>query len=171
MTYLEFYYGKDCLEKNRKKYTCSICKNAEHCSTYRKYGGRALCPYFNHIWGKTDIGSAYKEVKMQKEFTKNDLENRMIVELRDGTRKMVVDNVLVGNSSYNHLNDYTDDTLCHERYSELDIVKIYDKILHLNDTAHIELHAALLWERQEPKEVTMREVCNKFGCEVKIIDG
>ena len=43
---------------------------------------------------------------MQKEFTKADLKDGMIVEYRDGKRRLVLNNRLIGKDGYYELNQY-----------------------------------------------------------------
>ena len=102
-----------------------------------------------------------------KDFTKSDLANGMVVEQRCGTRKIVIDDRIVGYDSYGELQRY-DDILLHHINIELDIVKIYKPA----DTIEVALKSnnlKLLWERSEVKAVTMAEVEEKFGCKVKIV--
>lgn len=102
-----------------------------------------------------------------KEFTKAELKNGMVVEQRCGTRKIVIDDRIIGYDEYGELRNYRDDLLHHNQPS-LDIVKIYkptntiEQALKRNDLE-------LLWERSEIREVTMAEVEKEFGCKVKII--
>lgn len=113
----------------------------------------------------------YKEIKtMEKEFTKADLKNRMVVEYRDGQRRMVVDNVLMGVHGHANLAEYFDD-LTNYWDSNLDIIKVFDKVNTFSKLSEKDLSKTILWERKEIKEVTMKEIAEKFGCEVKIIDG
>ena len=102
-----------------------------------------------------------------EEFTKSDLKNRMVVEYRNGERRMVVDNVLVGNTLFGYLEEYNDD-LTNKEFSILDIMKVYDVICNLEALISPRC-LRLLWQRSEVKEVTMAEVEEKFGCKVKIV--
>lgn len=109
-----------------------------------------------------------------KEFTKSDLKNRMVVEYRNGYRRMVVDDVLVGNTRYGDLKEYNDDLSYNGGYngtldSELDIVKVYSEINVFGNKDDIRKLGTPIWERSEVKEVTMSEVEEKFGCKVKIV--
>jgi hypothetical protein len=106
-----------------------------------------------------------------KDFTKADLKNRMAVEVRDGEKYIVVDDVLLGNNSFAELGYYNDD-LTHYEHHENDIIKVYPAVVYyFSDIDTIEHWRAPIWERSEVKEVTMAEVEEKFGCKVKIVDG
>lgn len=102
-----------------------------------------------------------------KEFKKSDLKNRMVVEYRNGYRRMVCDNRLMGLNGSGSLHSYNNDLTCNEGGgSDFDIVKVFVKISQFNE---LELNLFIVWERSEVKEVTMSEVEEKFGCKVKIV--
>lgn len=102
-----------------------------------------------------------------KGFTKADLKNGMVIEQRCGTRKIVIEDRIVGYEEYGELQRYGDDLL-HQNNPGLDIVKIY-KPTNTIEQALRSNNLELLWERHEVKEVTMAEVEEKFGCKVKIV--
>lgn len=68
--------------------------------------------------------------KTGNEFTKTDLQNRMVVKNRDGEYKIVCDNMLMGRLRFGKLSDYNDD-LTHIRFDNLDIMQIYYPINYL----------------------------------------
>lgn len=114
---------------------------------------------------------------MEKEFTKSDLKNRMVVETRCHLFYMVIDNWLVGVSDSLDLRCYSD-KLFHY-YDKYDIIKVYDAVNRFDGFIPIHIIPnvvgtksimTLLWERSEVKEVTMSEVEEKFGCKIKIIN-
>lgn len=104
---------------------------------------------------------------MTGSFTKADLKNRMVVEYRCGWRRLVVDNVLMGDGLYGRLDGYTDDLLEKDQHSEYDIMKVYEQI-HCIPIPFGCLE--LIWQREETKEVTMEDIEKKFGCKVKIVN-
>jgi hypothetical protein len=111
-----------------------------------------------------------------KNFTKDDLKNRMIVEYRNGERRMVIDDILLGDNDWCSLCQYSDDLICTscrvgENCSDYDIMKVFSEIYSYNRmrTISIDNGDKLLWQRLEVKEVTMAEVEEKFGCKVKIV--
>jgi hypothetical protein len=115
-----------------------------------------------------------KRCEMYKEFTKADLKNGMVVEQRGGTRKIVINDRLIGYDSFGELKNYEDNLLKKVLLgsSDLDIVKIYQPTNTLYD--FIEgTNLKLIWQRQEKpnyKEITIAEIEEKFGCKVKIVD-
>jgi len=106
-----------------------------------------------------------------KEFTKADLRNRMVVQYRNGERRMVVGDVLLGDNCWCCLAQYNDDLIRIGCRRDYDIMKVFPKIWGYNRMRTISVGngAKILWERSEVKEVTMDEVEEKFGCKVKIV--
>lgn len=106
-----------------------------------------------------------------REFTKSDLKNRMVVEYRNGYRRMVVDNRLMGISGGGYLGNYNEDLTMKGQdlaNRDYDIIIVYNPISAFDDIKRAGSHNKI-WERQEVKEVTMTEVEEKFGCKVKIV--
>lgn len=98
---------------------------------------------------------------MQKEFTKADLKDGMIVEYRKGYRRLVINGYLIGKDSNYKLDNYHSDLKC--SYSDLDIMKVFKvrRIVILNelfDTENLEL----IWERDETKRMTTEEMRHKL---------
>ena len=110
--------------------------------------------------------------------TLDDLKTGMIVKTREGKYNIVMrdfideGDILAGLSfnnkisdTWTSLSDYNQD-MTHSEFPYLDIVSVYDSYPYSADTP-----TKLLWERKEYKEVTMREIEEKFGCKVKIVKG
>ena len=105
-----------------------------------------------------------------KEFKKSDLKNRMVVEYRNGERRMVVDDMLIGYSQYGDLGEYNDNLSCKVTLpGGLDIVRVYPEINIFRRKFDKTELGIPIWERPEIKEVTMAEIEEKFGCKVKIV--
>ena len=106
----------------------------------------------------------------------DDLKTGMIVTTRNGDSHIVMrDFVNVGDilasisdndnitNSYIELSYYKQD-MKNNILSGLDIMSVYTSYLHC-----IDIPKKLLWQREEYKEVTMKEIEEKFGCKVKIV--
>ena len=108
---------------------------------------------------------------MEKEFTLNDLKVGMLVELRDGRKYLIaktIDNELVGtrDSGFMLVERYEND-LSFEGCSTNDIVKVYSiRKTKTNMYSYSTNDRDLLFERKEPKELTMQEIADKFGIPV-----
>ena len=89
---------------------------------------------------------------------KSDLENRMVVELRDGERYLVVGKIIMRDNCWLPIISYTENMLFANKNPEtnknLDIMKIYDKVLGLKQIGYTKL----LWERKEKPIYTEGEI-------------
>lgn len=119
---------------------------------------------------------------MLENFTKSDLKNRMIVEIRTGEKYILVDDRFLSKTGFLWLNTHTDkngafhrgynDDLTMDSGANWDIVKVYKAVNCLDfDENSPFCSLSLLWERNSIKEVTMAEVEEKFGCKIKIVNG
>lgn len=122
-------------------------------------GTGCFCPYDYYKKNKYTIleWSDY----MQKEFTKADLEDGMVVEHRDGDRAIILDGRAIG-TGFLELNCLTDD-LMYDLDSENDIVKVFkskkcDNKRNLFNDKNLEL----IWERTETKHMTAEEMRQKL---------
>ena len=107
----------------------------------------------------------------------DDLKTGMIVETRNGSSHIVMrdfiddGDVLAGlsfsdkiSNTWTSLSNYNED-MTNSRFPHLDIMNVYASSVYSADT-----QTRLLWERKEYKEVTMKEIEEKFGCKVKIVE-
>jgi len=112
------------------------------------------------------------ELVQPKQFKPSDLKERWVVKTKD-QGEFVVTKVDGNNISFVNLEDYK-----FFRYNgelnEFDMCLTDDlKYLPNNSYNIVEVykpHYSTVWTRNEVKEVTMKEVCEKFGCEVRIIE-
>lgn len=101
---------------------------------------------------------------MDKEFTKADLRDGMVVEQRDGNMYLVLAEEVVRKCGYNEMNCYADDLKC-KGYTEGDIVKVYritPESLRRIEDVFIKSNLELIWERKEPKKMTVEEMREKL---------
>lgn len=101
---------------------------------------------------------------MQKEFTKADLKDGMVVEQRDGEMYLVLAGMVVRKRGYNRIGDYDDDLKC-AGYTGGDIVKVYritPGSLGCVEHVFIKCNLELIWERKEPKKMTVEEMQKKL---------
>lgn len=125
-----------------------------------------------------------KETKEEKEMKLQDLKPNMVVEYKTGERRLLlsINNklYLIGSSVYcsDELIDcYDDDMKCigtHGLYpnSDKDIVKVYTikepgAFQSLISVSNSKLN--LIWEREEPKEMTITELEAILGYSIKIV--
>ena len=114
----------------------------------------------------------------EKQFTKSDLKNGDIVELRNGERYVYIekyndrfiystdsDEVIVNleDGEYSRLGNYDDDLRYKGRGNcEYDIMKILDM-------SEFYKKPEWTWERKKPEEMTLGEVCKELGRDIKIV--
>lgn len=116
-------------------------------------------------------------------FTKYDIVNGMVAEFRNGFRGIIINDYIIGESVAHNLDDY-DDTLkrknsYNDKYNDnilniiknLDIIKIYDikscigwKKILTDDNLE------LIWERKEPKKMTVAQIEEEVGYEIDIVN-
>ena len=125
-----------------------------------KYGGcyRIAADRPNSVW---------TEGVLELATPKDILEPGMIFECRDGSKYMFIsENYALKETSY------IDDVFNEEGVKKWDIVKIYEK----KETGSLEYNLKnaenIIWEEKAPvKEMTVKEISEKLGYEVKVIKG
>lgn len=100
---------------------------------------------------------------MQKNFTKSDLKDGMVVEYNDNSfgKRLVVGDFLIGEDGYADLGDYNENLK--SVVSDLEIVRVY-KIKCMGKISSImyDVNLELIWERKEPKKMTVEEMRQKL---------
>lgn len=142
--------GKSYMEKtNYEEYKGETC--------YIRFGMFSSYRYYNSEGYEILEWSDY----MQKEFAKADLKDGMVVEYRDGDRRLVIDKYLIGKKALYELSTYNENL--EDGYPGLTIMKVFkirqrailERIL---DDDNLEL----IWERTEPKKMTVEEMRQKL---------
>ena len=157
--------GKSYMEKtNYEEYKGETC--------YIRFGMFSSYRYYNSEGYEILEWSDY----MQKEFTKSDLKDGMVVEYRrkDYGKRMVVGNMLIGEEGSHRLEAYENDLTQGYAKSQLSIIRVY-KIKNERNFEHImdDDNLELIWERKEPKKMTVEEMRQKLeeltGEEIEIV--
>lgn len=127
------------------------------------------CYYGDGEWSSLDIAENYNykilewSDYMQKEFTKSDLKDGMVVEYNDNCfgKRLVVGGFLIGEDGYADLGDYNENLK--SGVSDLEIVRVY-KIKHMRkiDSIMEDHNLELIWERKESKKMTVEEMRQKL---------
>ena len=140
-SYLSYTYYE--VHKNK---TCYSIGGYQSCDYFRKYRCNIL------EWSDC----------MQKEFTKADLEDGMVVKHRNGDKRMVISEALIGEDGYADRNCFRED-LTHRYFKDLDIVGVY-AIQEYNNFADMlsDYNLELIWERTESKKMTVEEMKQKL---------
>lgn len=133
-------------------------------------GGYQSCDYFRKYRCNILEWSDY----MQKEFTKADLKDGMVVKHRNGDKRMVISEALIGENGYADQNCFRED-LTHRYFKDLDIVGVY-AIQEYSNFADMlsDYNLELIWERKEPKKMTVEEMRQKLeeltGEEIEVME-
>lgn len=100
---------------------------------------------------------------MQKKFTKSDLKDGMVVEYNDNYfgKRLVIGGFLTGEDGYADLGDYNENLK--SMVSDLEIVRVYKikRMGKINSIMH-DVNLELIWERKEPKKMTVEEMEQKL---------
>ena len=144
--------GKSYMEKtNYEEYKGETC--------YIRFGMFSSYRYYNSEGYEILEWSDY----MQKEFTKSDLKDGMVVEYNDNyfRKRLVIGGFLTGEDGYADLGDYNENLK--SVVSDLEIVRVY-KIKCMGKISSImkDHNLELIWERKEPKKMTVEEMRQKL---------
>lgn len=97
-----------------------------------------------------------------KEFTKADLRDGMVVKHRNGDKKMVISEALIGEDGYSDQNCFRED-LTDRYFKDLDIVGVYAIKEYSSFTDMLsDYNLELIWERTELKKMTVEEMRKKL---------
>lgn len=139
-------------------------------TNYEEYKGET-CYYGSGEYSSRDFAEKYNykilewSDYMQKEFTKADLKDGMVVEYRckDYGKRMVVGNMLIGEDGSHRLEAYENVLTQGYAESQLSIIRVY-KIKNERNFKHImdDDNLELIWERKEPKKMTVEEMQKKL---------
>lgn len=100
---------------------------------------------------------------MRKEFTKADLKDGMVVEYKEGRRRLVVANMLIGEDGFLTLDEFQENLESIEFAVEHTIAKIYKvKEARAFNCILEDCNLELIWERKETKRMTAEEMRQKL---------
>lgn len=112
------------------------------------------------------------QTALRKEMKRNDLKIGMVVEFRNGNKYLTYPSIesegliLIRESGFIDL-DNLDKDLKSIWESDFDIIKVFDARSDLDLAFYNWDSMMLLWERDEPTEVTMEEIAKLKGCKVE----
>lgn len=158
------------------------------------YGGLYFSPFMVCHIGKTGViknvndngqyrldldpmyvwSDAMLELVEEKQFTKANLKPGMVVEYRNGGRRLFMNDTFMGFDGWMPVDDYSNDlveTRCGDY--DLDIVKVYTTNAKMLDRAFKDDYLTLIWERKEEeivKEMSVEEIEKELGYKVKVVN-
>ena len=146
--------------------------------TDKKLENLVIGRFYKISQGGETMGEINLVDEKEKQFTKSDLKNGDIVELRNGERYVYIekyndrfiystdsDEVIVNlkDGEYSRLGNYDDDLRYKSRGNcEYDIMKILDM-------SEFYKKQKWTWEREKTEEMTLEEVCKELGKDIKIV--
>lgn len=95
-----------------------------------------------------------------KKFTKKDLKPGMVVEYKDGKRRVVLNDKILGKEGFNCLDSYTEELK--NEWANLDIEKVYESKANLIDNIFKDKYLELIWEREEVQFMTATQMAVKL---------
>lgn len=136
-------------------------------TNYEEYKGET-CYYGNGEYSSRVFAEKYNYKILEwsdytnKEFTKADLKDGMVVKHRNGDKKMVISEALIGEDGYSDRNCFRED-LTDRYFKDLDIVGVY-AIKEYSNFADMlsDYNLELIWERTELKKMTVEEMRKKL---------
>lgn len=132
---------------------------------------RGLDVKFNKAIYAMIYGQLRKVEENKMEFTKKDLKSGMVVELRNGSKRLIIECVegliCAEISNADFASQYNKD-LTHSVHKHLDIQKVFDyPTISLNYM--IDRNKKPIWERKVPKRMTITEIEKELGYPVEIV--
>lgn len=141
--------------------SCTHYEEYKNKTCYSGGGGYQSYDYFEKYRYEILEWSDY----MNKEFTKADLEDGMVVEYRSKSygRRLVIGDMLIGAEGSHRLIYYNEDLIDTTGDKDFDIMRIY-KIQHVSRLNEILRYSnlELIWERKERKKMTIEEMRKKL---------
>lgn len=137
-------------------------------TNYKEYH-EGTCYYGSGEYSSRDFAEKYNYKILEcgdlhaEKFTKSDLKDGMVVEYNDNSfgKRLVVGDFLIGEDGYADLGDYNENLK--NVVSDLEIVRVY-KIKCMGKISSImyDVNLELIWERKEPKKMTVEEMRQKL---------
>ena len=124
--------------------------------------------YGNSNWKLNKIVVEYKEDN------KMELKEGMIIECRNGERYLLrtACGELVASSNNKYMSIDYDEELNENRYfdKDFDVMKIYTSNALILNNLFNDTYLECIWERKEPKKMTLAQISEALGYEVEVID-
>lgn len=151
------------------------CANETNWKWYKEYTyyrcDSNLCLNYGNI--NSDLKVKLPVVEY-KEDNKMELKEGMIIECRNGNRYLLrkVNDVLIGSNFEGWIKAMYDENLCENYYHDetFDIMKIYISKSPKLEGLFNNNYLTCIWERKEPKKMTLAQISEALGYEVEVID-
>lgn len=145
------------------------CNGKSYLKNTNYMRNEGTCYYGDGEYSTRDFAEKYNYKILEwsdytnKEFTKSDLKDGMVVKYNDNCfgKRLVIGGFLIGEDGYADLGDYNENLK--SMASDLEIVRVY-KIKRMGKFSSImkNHNLELIWERKEPKKMTVEEMRQKL---------
>lgn len=136
-----------------------------------------VCDSGRHIYyGNLDWKPNEITVVKYKEDNKMELKEGMIVECRNGDRYLLRRNLNESTLIFSKIDRWFattyDEELNENKYhnEDLDIMKVYESKAYVLNSLFDDDYLECIWERKEPKKMTLAQISEALGYEVEVID-
>lgn len=164
---------KECYKHGMK--WCYSDENTTHWDdvSEKNYYTYDICE--KHIcYGNLDWKPNILTVINYKEDNKMELKEGMIIECRNGNRYLLrqIDDELIGSSNTGYIGLHYDKKLNENQYfiEDYDIMKVYASEAFVLNSLFDDQYLECIWERKEPKKMTLAQISEALGYEVEVVD-
>lgn len=119
--------------------------------------------YCRHIFRESEL-----ELVQYIKFVKENLEDGMVVEYRDGDRALVFGNKLMAFNHHTKLDNFTN-TLENLYTDNVDIVCVYLSKAEVLEDYFKDAYLTIVWKRAPVREMTVAEIEKELGYKIKVI--
>lgn len=153
------------------------CENETNWKRYKEYTyyrcDSNLCLNYGNM--NSDLKVKLPVVEY-KEDNKMELKEGMIVEYRNGNRYLLRRNLNESTLIFSKIDRWFattyDEELNENKYhnEDLDIMKVYESKAYVLNSLFDDDYLECIWERKEPKKMTLAQISEALGYEVEVID-
>lgn len=116
----------------------------------------------------------YMQTVEYKEDNKIELKEGMIIECRNGDRYLLrtACGELIASYNYKYMSIDYDEKLNENQYfnKDFDIMKVYTSKAFVLNSLFDDQYLECIWERKEPKKMTLAQISEALGYEVEVVD-
>lgn len=165
--YWYFYNNYETYWSTYKKNTYYACANG-------KLGyGDISCSFCAKDYRETYEFKDVTNINIEED-NKMELKEGMIIECRNGDRYLLrtACGELVASSNYKYMNLDYDEELNENKYfdKDFDVMKVYTSEAFVLSKLFDDNYLECIWERKEPKKMTLAQISEALGYEVEVID-
>lgn len=164
---------KECYKHGMK--WCYSDENTTHWDdvSEKNYYNYYICEKYI-CYGNLDWKPNILTVINYKEDNKMELKEGMIIECRNGNRYLLrqIDDELIGSSNTGYIGLHYDKKLNENQYfiEDYDIMKVYTSEAFVLNSLFDDDYLECIWERKEPKKMTLAQISEALGYEVEVAD-